>query len=116
MAKNAPKNLVKAPALSLSTVDCVETKMNDAKNAVVVTIRMLCGAAETKTAKIREDGKEKEVSWQVMGSLSFDQPIVVNGTECRLVAVKKFGRLSSIEIRPVSAAAEATEATAFAGW
>jgi hypothetical protein len=116
MAKNAPKNLVKAPALSLSSVDCVDTAMNSNGTAVVVTIKMLAGAPEERSAKVKEDGKEKTITWKVMGSLSFDQPIVVNGTECRLVAVKKFGRLSSIEIRPVSAAAEATEATAFAGW
>jgi hypothetical protein len=116
MAKNAPKSLVMNPSIKASNVDCIDTAMNGNGNAVVITIKMLAGKPEEKSAKIKEDGKEKQVTWKVMGSIDLDSTFEVDGVECRLVAVKKYGRLSSLEVRPVGGSSSATQEEAFVGF
>ena len=116
MAKNAPKSLVMNPSIKQSQVDCIDTAMNGNGNAVVITIKMLAGKPEEKSAKIKEDGKEKNVTWKVMGSIDLDGTFEVDGVECRLVAVKKYGRLSSLEVRPVGGSSSATQEEAFVGF
>jgi hypothetical protein len=113
MAKNAPKSLVVNPSIKMSTVDAVSVEMNKSGNAAVVTLRMFCGAAEEKSAEVKDNGKAKTVTWKVAGSIDLDSTFEVNGVECRFVAVKRFGRLSSLEIRPV---ATATTETADLSW
>lgn len=102
MSKNAPKpSLVKNPTVSLSTHELIKDMgSNKAGNARKFSLTMLVGEAETKSAKI--DGKE--VQWTVLGTVDLSGTFTVDGKECRLVAVKKFGRISSLEVRAVTAA------------
>jgi hypothetical protein len=103
MAKNAPKSLVKNPTVSMSTHDLIEDKgHNKAGNARKIGLTILVGEAEVKTAKIKEDGKEKEVSWTVLGTVDLGGTFVIDGVECRLVATKRFGRIPTLEVRAVT--------------
>lgn len=106
MSKNAPKSaLVKNPMVGISTHELLsEQGMNKPKTAHKMALTILIGEAETKTAKI--DGKE--VSWTVLGTVDLSGTFTAPcGTECRLVAVKKFGRISSLEVRAVNGEAVA---------
>lgn len=108
MAKNAPKSLVKNPTVSMSTHDLIENKgFNKAGNARKMSLTILTGEPEMKTAKI--DGKE--VAWTVLGTVDLSGSFTIDGIECRLVAVKKFGRISSLEVRAVTSSGSAGDNT-----
>jgi hypothetical protein len=104
--KNAPKhNLVKNPTVGIGTHVLLEEQgMNKPKTAHKMSLTFLTGEPETKTADIKgSDGKVKKVSWTVLGTVDLSGTFTAPcGTECRLVAVKRFGRISALEIRAVS--------------
>lgn len=98
MAKNAPK-FVKNPTVSISTHALIEDQgTNKAGNARKIGLTILTGDGEVKNAKI--DGKE--VSWTVLGTVDLSGTFLIDGVEVRLVATKKFGRISTLEVRAVT--------------
>lgn len=121
MAKNAKKNdLVQSPTVKMSELDCIEVSMNKSGNAAVVMLKMFAGSVKTQTAKIAEKkkdkdgnwvkGEEKTVEWKTMGRIYLDDTFEVNGTLCRLVVGKEYGKRAFLEVRPAGSASEETTA------
>jgi hypothetical protein len=104
--KNAPKNLLSNPAVGITTHDIInDLGLNKAGNARKFSLTFLAGAPEKKSAKIKEDGKEKTVEWTVLGTVDLQGTFVIDGVECKLSVTKKFGKIPQLEIRAVTASA-----------
>lgn len=122
MSKNAKKPaLVESPTVKMSELDCVEVGMNKSGNAAVVTLKMFAGAVKTQSAKIAEKkkdkdgnwvkGDEKTVEWKTMGRIYLDDTFEMpDGTLCRLVVGKEFGKRAFLEVRPAGSGSEETTA------
>jgi len=99
MSKNAAKWVV-SPTIKMSDrPGTVSVEPNKSNNAGVLTLRMFVGSPREQS--FTPKGEKEAVRWTTVGTIDLDASFEVNGVECRLVAVKKFGRLSSLEVRVV---------------
>jgi len=107
MSKNAPKWVI-SPSIKMSDrPGTVTVESNKANTAGVLTLRMFVGAP--KVNEFTPKGEKAPVKWTTLGSIDLDDTVTINGVECRLVAVKKFGRLSSLEVRVVGSSTESAD-------
>lgn len=101
--KTAPKpettnTLIVNPQINMTEYDCVDVSMNSKGDAYIVSLSMFAGAPFTD--KFKPDGKDEEVEWTDLGSITLDDTFMVGDILCQFKVVKgsKGDRLA---IRPV---------------
>jgi len=104
--KTAPKTaetaLIENPSISQSEYDCVSQRLNSTGDAIVLTLSMFVGSAET--IKFTPDGEKEEIGYAEVGGISLDDTFeLLDGTKCRFRVVKgKNGRPDRLVVRPIS--------------
>lgn len=103
--KTAPKTettMIENPSISQSEYDCVSQRLNSNGNAIVLTLSLFVGSAET--IKFTPDGEKEEIGYAEVGGINLDDTFeLLDGTKCRFRVIKgKQGRPDRLVVRPIS--------------
>lgn len=98
----AESPLLENPQINQSEYDCVSQSYNTSKDAIVLTLSMFVGSAES--ISFTPEGEDASVDYTEVGGISLDDTFeLLDGTKVKFRVIKgKSGKSDRLVVRPVN--------------